>query len=458
MSIRQRLSSIPPSTTETTYTIGVEKYVHLPSHRIRLAVQRGPSAGLACDVEAQRVTIGTGSSNDLRPRDRRVSRCHCEVVATDAGYILRDLGSKNGTFVKGMRILEVMLDPGSVITVGSTEVVFESSLEWVAAVHSGKKEFGELVGRSPAMRRTFGLLEKIAPSNLTVLIQGETGTGKELAAQALHQHSERAKGPFIVIDCAAVGPQFIEDKLFGHQRGAFTGANEARAGAFEEAAKGSVFLDEIGELPLELQPKLLRVLERREVTRIGSNKSTPVDVRVIAATHRRLEDMVNDGRFREDLYYRLAEVIAPLPSLAQREGDLPLLVRTILDRSGFPKIDVTEGALAHLAKHPWPGNVRELRNVLCRAATLCQGGQIDEALLLELEANRKQVMRPITTNSQAPGLDLVGATMGIKDATEAYRAAYVQLVQERFGDDVDAAAEHVGVHPKSLQRLYRQYR
>jgi DNA-binding NtrC family response regulator len=293
--------------------------------RFRLTVLEGPDAGRACGPEGDRATVGSAPGADLVLTDRTVSRVHFEIGVSAEGFLLRDLGSTNGTYLEGYRVREVFLRDGARLGVGQTLIEFGLDEREREVELSAQHTFGPLAGADPSMRRLFATLTRIAPTDATVLIEGETGTGKELVAQAIHQHSRRRDGPFVVVDASSLPATLIESELFGHEKGAFTGATLAKAGAFEEADGGTVFLDELGELPLELQPKLLRVLEAREVRRIGSaHAPRRVDVRVIAATNRDLRRLINQGLFRADLYYRLAVVSVLLPPLRERPGDIPL--------------------------------------------------------------------------------------------------------------------------------------
>ena len=253
-------------------------------------------------MERDVIHIGSNKTADIVLTDPTVSRRHAEIRRGRDGVLLRDLGSMNGTFVGQVRAKEVYLGTDTLFRVGRTELSFTPADEVIDVEPSQADHFENLVGNSVAMREVFGLLERVAPTDLTVLITGETGTGKELASRAVHTRSKRGDGPLVVFDCGAAPENLIESELFGHNRGAFTGAIEARPGVFEMAHGGTIFLDEIGELPLELQPKLLRVLEQREVRRVGANKTKPIDVRVVAATNRNLREEVDRGRFREDLY------------------------------------------------------------------------------------------------------------------------------------------------------------
>ncbi|MBS2021673.1 MAG: sigma-54-dependent Fis family transcriptional regulator [Deltaproteobacteria bacterium] len=335
---------------------------------------------LVAAVERARFSLGQQSSNDLVLDDKTVSRFHCELLLDGGEARVRDLESRNGTWVDGTRVAMAFLRDGARLRVGRTTLVVKLGLEVQQAV-SPRTELGALVGRSVAMRAAFELLEKAAPTDSTVLLDGETGTGKELAAEALHLLSPRREKPFVVVDCAGIPPNLLETELFGHHKGSFTGATQGRMGAFEEADGGTILLDEIGELPLELQPKLLRVLERKEIRRIGTNQMTRLDVRVIAATHRDLRAAVNRGTCRADLYFRLSVVRITLPPLRERLEDLPLLVERLLSRLGAPEpvIDalMKPDFLAGLALQSWPGNVRELRNFLERCVVFREALPVD---------------------------------------------------------------------------------
>ena len=344
---------------------------------IRRAVIRcvsGPEAGASWTMERDVIHIGSNKTADIVLTDPTVSRRHAEIRRGRDGVLLRDLGSMNGTFVGQVRAKEVYLGTDTLFRVGRTELSFTPADEVIDVEPSQADHFENLVGNSVAMREVFGLLERVAPTDLTVLITGETGTGKELASRAVHTRSKRGDGPLVVFDCGAAPENLIESELFGHNRGAFTGAIEARPGVFEMAHGGTIFLDEIGELPLELQPKLLRVLEQREVRRVGANKTKPIDVRVVAATNRNLREEVDRGRFREDLYYRLAVVEMGMPPLRDRTEDLPMLALQLLERSPHNGAVKTIDPLFEVfAAYHWPGNVRELSNVIERALPFSDG-------------------------------------------------------------------------------------
>jgi DNA-binding NtrC family response regulator len=426
----------------------------LSHHRLKLTAVGGPDTGLTCDVLGARVSVGTAGTNDLQLTDDTVSRHHCEIVARGDCYAVRDLGSTNGTLVEGIRVFEAPLAPGTRLLLGDSELLFEPTHTWVPIGESEAEHFGELYGSSTSMRTVFALLEKVASVSLTCLIVGETGTGKEIAARAVHELSNRANGPFVILDCGAVNENLILAELFGHERGAFTGADRSRIGAFERANGGTILLDEIGELPLELQPKLLRVLERKEVTRIGAGDPIDVDVRVLAATHRDLAAMVDAGTFREDLLYRLAEVVVRMPPLRDHREDIPLLANRILHQLDGPRRTLAADAIAYLLDQPWAGNVRELRNLVRRAAAL------STATVLQRESfERSEQVRPSGAASAGPAVPVVGMAADQVSLREARRIAereYLARLVARYGPDLDLAAAHAGIHRKSLERLMRQ--
>lgn len=347
----------------------------------RFTVRSGRDTGEDISVPKAHVAIGTLPENDIVLTDPTVSRRHAVVEETPGGWLVKDLGSTNGTFLDGVRVREGYLKAGAVIKLGNTELAFAAAEERIEKLESSADHFGGLIGSSLPMREVFAILERVAPTDVTVLLQGETGTGKELAARAVHDQSRRAGKPFVVFDCGAVPPNLIESELFGHEKGAFTDAVKARQGAFELAEGGTVFLDEIGELALALQPKLLRALDQREVRRVGAEQTVRVDVRVVAATNRDLEAEVKEGRFREDLYYRLAAVSVYLPPLRKRREDIDRVAAHLLAgiaKEAGRKIDgLAPEAADVLRSQPWPGNVRELRNVLVRAAALFTGSRIE---------------------------------------------------------------------------------
>jgi DNA-binding NtrC family response regulator len=350
--------------------------------RNRVQVRRGRIRVAGSDwveIGPDPIVIGRNAACALMIDDGKVSAVHLELVATELGVRVRDMGSRNGTFVAGVRIGDVYLQHATKLKIGDTELEFEAAEREHIAI-SAAPQFGPLVAQSAGMRAIFDRLAKIAPTDLTVLINGETGTGKELVAQALHEESARKKKPFVVVDCGSIPPTLAEATLFGHERGAFTGAVDKRLSPFVEADGGTIFLDELGELPVDVQPKLLRALAERRIKSVGGSTYREVDVRVLAATRRDLVRAVNSGAFRSDLYFRVAQVKIELPALRHRLEDLPVLVRRMLrdlgDESAYER--VTNSTLERLARHDWPGNVRELRNAVAVAFALAgEGEEID---------------------------------------------------------------------------------
>ena len=358
----------------------------------KLTITKGKGNRADLEIGADTVVVGRNEACDLVLDDKKVSAVHMELVATERGVRVRDLGSRNGTFVGDTRIGEVYLLKPTVISCGDTILDFApASPEQVDLPDSA--EFGPLVGTGASMRTVFERLRKAAPTELTVLIGGETGTGKELVAQAIHRASARANKPFVVVDCGSIPPSLAESALFGHERGSFTGAVDARKSPFAEADGGTIFLDELGELPVDVQPKLLRALAEQRIKSVGSNSYRPVNVRVIAATRRDLVREVNEGNFRSDLYFRVAQIKVELPALRNRLEDIPALVRRMMvdlgDEAAYGRI--TNDSLERLMRHDWPGNVRELRNVVAVALAFGKEGPLDLA----------QHLSPLTSTAES---------------------------------------------------------
>src|SRR5262249_53604828 len=298
--------------------------------KLRVLVLSGPDQGKQLLLERGSYFIGKAPGCDLVLTDAAVSRQHLELRVTEGGILVRDLGSTNGSFFGGARFSEVTVGAGAVVTIGGTELKLATIERSHPILPSASDRFGELLGPSLKMREVFAIAELVAQSDVGVLIEGETGTGKELCAEAIRSAGPRAKGPFVVCDLAGVSRSLIESELFGHVRGAFTGADRDREGAFELAHGGTIFIDEIGELELDMQPRLLRALESRKVKPVGAAQYRDVDVRVIAATNRDLREEVKAGRFRDDLYHRLAVVRVTIPPLRERKSDIVPLVQHFL--------------------------------------------------------------------------------------------------------------------------------
>ncbi len=342
--------------------------------RFSLRVVEGPAQGATWESSGASCSVGSHETNDLVVEDGTVSRFHCAIHVDAEGVRIKDTRSRNGTVVDGVQVVEAFLRTGSRIRLGRTVLELTVGAETNTVPLSDRTQFGSLAGSSAAMRAAFAMLERAAARDVTLLLEGETGTGKSQAARSVHEQGARKNKPFLVVDCGAILGNLLESELFGHERGAFTGATERRVGAFEEASGGTVFLDEVGELPIDLQPKLLRALEAREIRRVGENRHRPIDVRVIAATNRELRADVNSGRFRADLYFRLAVVTVAMPPLRKRPEDVPALVREILTSLHATEEEVTQLTtqefLARCASAAWPGNVRELRNFLERCLVM----------------------------------------------------------------------------------------
>ena len=416
--------------------------------RIQLHVAEGVDAEKIGVLPPEGLVVGSASDAGFRLSDPSVSRRHAELTPVPEGVRVRDLGSTNGTVVAGNRIAEAVVTPGTTLALGKTRVDIVRVVERTPLPLSRRRRFGEMIGSSPAMRQVYALLELAAEVDVTVLIEGETGTGKELAARALHQSSSRSANNFQVVDCGAVSPTLIEAELFGHVRGSFTGADRDRAGAFELAHQGTLFFDEIGELPTGLQPKLLRALESREVRRIGGSTRIPVDVRFVAATNRSLAEEVKRGRFREDLFYRLNVFRVTMPPLRERREDIDVLVKHFLDPLGGQPL--SDELMERMRQHDWPGNVRELRNAMERAVVLARGerprGPAPSAAPEEAPA------------APAPRVDSRRPFKEVKaEVIAGFEREYISQVLARTGGNVSAAAREAGIDRKHMERLIRKH-
>jgi len=339
----------------------------------RLLVIEGPDTGASFAIDPcqpLRLLMGKGPACDVRLTDPEVSRRHAAIEVAGQRLRVSDLGSTNGTRVGAVEITEALLCGGEVIRIGSTALRVDRQPEVAAVPLPVARQFGRLFGASTEMRRLYPLCERLAASVVPVIIEGETGTGKELLAESLHEQGPRASGPFIVFDCTAVAPGLAESELFGHERGAFTGAITSHRGVFEQAQGGTLLLDEIGDLHPTLQPKLLRAIERAEVRRVGAETSLPVDMRILAATRRDLDREVQASRFRDDLFHRLAVARVELPPLRRRRGDIALLARSFCKMLGGDEAALPAELLAQWEDGAWPGNVRELRNAVARRLAL----------------------------------------------------------------------------------------
>ena len=404
-----------------------------------------------------RLRIGKAPDNDLVLSDDTVSRQHCELERRAQGVFVRDLGSTNHTRVGRTAVHEAVVESGATISVGGVELGVRVEPRQAVVLPSESNRFGEALGHSLAMRTLFGVLERIAPTDASVLLEGETGTGKDVLARSIHQMSPRRDKPFVVVDCGAVSYSLIESELFGHERGAFTGAVATRQGAFELAGRGTVFLDEVGELPLDVQPKLLRVLEAGEFRRVGGNKTLRAEARVVAATKRELKGEVERGKFREDLYFRLAVVPVTVPPLRARREDIPSLVERFLELArkrdaAAASVTLSPSTVAALAAHDWPGNVRELRNVLDRAIYIATAGGENEARIVDL---------PVAAQASHGQPACFEAGKSYREVREQYETdferRYVSWLLDRHAGNISAAAREARMDRKHLYDLARRH-
>jgi len=415
--------------------------------RCRLEVVAGPDVGKSIELAQPAIMIGrTGA--DLNLTDPKVSGLHAELRLQADGYRIRDLGSTNGTHVRGVRIVDGFIAPGSTIQIGKSAVVFDPLDDSVSVPLWHESRLHGLIGGSAAMRHMFDLINRFAQSDATVLIQGETGAGKEGVADAIHQCSPRRDGPFVVLDCSAIPEQLFEDQIFGHEQGAFTGAGKATMGVFEAAHGGTLFLDEIGELPLDVQAKLLRAVETRKVRRLGSTKVVASDVRIVAATNRDLATEVNRGTFRSDLFYRLSVAKLAVPSLRERREDIPLLVehflRQLTATMGNKDPRLPEDFMARAQRHAWPGNVRELRNSVERACLL------PNHPTLGFDAPPKK-------ESQFGEVDIdVPFKVAKQKLVDEFDRKYLQALLEAHDNNISAAARAAGIERMSIYKMIRR--
>ncbi len=438
--LRLSLPPIPTPRRATVMTVHDQGTRELSRSRyeiakVRVTVVRGADAPLACESSGVELTIGTAEGNDLRLSDPSVSRHHCVLAVAAHGVELRDLDSTNGTMLGGFRVNSAYVAQGATIGLGETVLRVEILADRLHPSVSAEDRFGGVLGRSVVMRRLFAIAAQVAPSDATILIEGETGTGKGMMAEAIHAASRRSHAPLVVVDCASLPGPLMESELFGHEAGAFTGATSRRIGLFESAAGGTILLDEIGELPAELQPKLLRAIERREIRRVGSNTRIPVDCRIIAATNRDLRREVNRGAFRSDLWYRLNTVRLVLPPLRERREDIPLLVQHLwAEMSPDAGSVAPEELIANLMLGDWRGNVRELAHAVERA--LATGDASLFADVSELD----QTFR-----------------VAKEQAMAAWERQYLAKLVARHGGNVSQAARTARMDRSHLHGLLRRH-
>jgi transcriptional regulator with GAF, ATPase, and Fis domain len=453
-------SGVPTANLYTDAATGA-----LKERRIKLVVSKGPDAGIDRVVESGTHIVGTHPNCDVRLTDPTVSRYHLELQLLADGVKVTDLQSTNGTMHGGTKLGTVVVTGPARLRLGkNTEIDLVPADEEVTLPPYAGDRFGNVLGASAPMRALFAVLQRVAPTEATVLIEGETGTGKEVIAEAIHKQSSRAEKPFVVVDCGAIPREIIASELFGHVRGAFTGAVNPKEGLVEAADGGTLFLDEIGELALDLQPQLLRVLEKREVRKVGDVKAQKVDIRVIAATNRDLRKMVKDGTFREDLYFRLAVVRATVPPLRERRDDIRVLAHAFAEQMGRGGFALPERLEQQLVAYDWPGNVRELRNVVEQALSLGDG-------VMSSMAHGGGAVAAVTAGPLGGGGVGGGGAPGItaqdvldlpfKEAkgrlVEEFEREYLTALLARHKGNVSRAAQEAGIDRNYIHRLVKKY-
>ena len=446
-------------------TVRVSREPEVRPLGVRVTITAGPEAGQSFPLARRTAVVGRSPAADVRLTDPTVSSFHFEIAAAPGGVHVVDLESANGTWYAGARVERATLPSGAMVGIGQSILRVDVDAPF-AAEASEVPAFGALLGQSRSMRELFSMLERLCRTDLSVLIEGQTGTGKELVARALHDHGRTPQGPFMVLDCTAIPATLAESMLFGHERGAFTGAVDRRIGIFEAAQGGTIFLDEIGELPLELQPKLLRVLERREVQRVGGSKPIPIQVRVICATWREVRAMINQGKFREDLYFRLAQARISVPALRERPSDIPLLVNHFLGkipRDMQAARAITDGALQELVRRDYPGNVRELKSTVERASMTAAADVITETdLAFERMLTGQRLHTPATPTPTLPPASGPGGELGrFKDVKrtliDEFERDYLQRLLAKTGNNLSRAAQIAGVERHHLRDLFKKH-
>ena len=418
--------------------------------RWQIVVIEGPDMGRAAAITSKALLVGKAPGSGLELRDDRVSDRHLEVGLKDGEVVVKDLESTNGTWFEGARFSSGIVRAGTTLRLGRTFVRIQSEAEALSVTPSQARSFGELVGESLAMREVFAVLELVAGSNVTILLEGETGTGKELAARSIHGASPRRRSPFVAIDCGALPETLLESELFGHVRGAFTGASQGHKGAFVRANGGTLFLDELGSISENVQARLLRVIEERKVRPVGAESETDVDVRIVAASRVSLESQVAAGLFRPDLYYRLAVVKVSLPALRNRREDLKPMVEELCRRCGMDPGPIAGPNFDRLLTHGWPGNGRELRNVIDRAIALSPRATTFRDL---------RVSVPSSTTSENP-LPL-RCDLPFAEAKELllhdFEGRYLRELFERCDRNISETSRVTGIDRKHLKQLLRRH-
>jgi two-component system, NtrC family, response regulator HydG len=443
----------------TTWDTSTERRTEDPLARVEetfvLTVRDGPDQGSTCAVggaDGARVLVGKSAACDLRLQSPDVSRRHVAFDVTGRGLRVTDLGSTNGTTVNGVCIVEAYVAARDRVRLGSVTIEVEAGGQQPISL-SPVDRFGQMLGASEVMRRLYPRCQRLAESGLPTLIEGETGTGKEVLAEALHEASARSGAAFVVFDCTSVPPALAESVLFGHERGSFTGAVAARSGVFEDAHGGTLFIDELGELDLALQPKLLRVLERGEVRRVGANRWIKVNVRVIAATRRDLDREVQAGRFRDDLFFRLAVGRIELPPLRDRHGDVTMLARHFWHALGGEG-ELPTDVLERLEDYSWPGNVRELYHTVARIRAFG-----DDAMATVPDALAPTGGPTVQGDFLDQVLDAHLPMPRARDVVlSAFERRYVERVLAEHGGNVARAATAAGIARRYFQIIHARHR
>jgi DNA-binding NtrC family response regulator len=426
----------------------------VPLEALRIQVTAGPDAGVIHTAESATAVIGTAPGNDLVLTDETVSRFHLEIELRGDRIHVRDLGSTNGTQVGAALIDSGTIAPGTSLTIGRTSLRIDGGGTARVELYEGER-LGRLRGRSPEMRRLMATIDRAAESDVSVLILGETGTGKEVVAHAIHHGGRRSAQPIETVDCGALLPTLIASELFGHEKGAFTGADKPYVGAFERAHEGTIFLDEVGELPLSLQPALLGVLERKKFRRLGGEKQIAVDVRILGATNRDLRSAVNAGTFRQDLYYRIAALLVRVPPLRERTADIPLLVEHFLSEAGFhgdPEEIISPSVMRMLEARPWPGNVRELRNFVVTALAIGEPPPPEDTV--------DQPAREGALDEHTPSVGgiLVPPGLSYDRSLDYLQRRLIEHAMKEAKNAVGKAAELLGVERSRLSKLRQRLR
>jgi two-component system response regulator HydG len=462
--IRPDPAGDPTSDAGPTVTQAREPRSTTMRETLRIEVIEGPDAGGSIVLSPSsplRVLVGTGPACHLLLTDATVSRRHLAFEPSEGRFRISDLGSRNGTFVDGVAVVEAFIAEGQIIRCGSTALRVDSQAVAAGATLPSRMRFGRTLGASEAMRRLFPLCERLAASRVPVLIEGETGTGKEVLAESIHEQSGLS-GPFVVFDCTTVAPSLLEAELFGHERGAFTGATSTRPGIFEQAMGGTIFIDEIGDFDLALQPKLLRAIDRGEIRRVGGKETIRVDARILAATRRDLDREVAAGRFRDDLFHRLAVGRIELPALRERKGDVSLLARAFAEQLDAPPDTLTADLLARLEDYAWPGNVRELRNAVLRRVEL---GELPPQTTSGTASARLTTTGASRTAGTDPGAidtmfdpwvdellaEKVPFPIARRRVQERFERRYVERVLEAHGGNVSKASIASGIARRYFQ-------